>query len=147
MNSRSLAAQPDAVGRRVAILDAHHLSRLEIVPLDEAQELAVLIADAADRDRFAERTGQQRVVLRAARACPSGPGIGSPWGSADGPAEHLVDALDQPIRDGVLEVLGLVVDFGPAHPHHLDQEELDQPMPAQHPRGELLAGRVSRTPA
>ena len=72
---------------------------------------------------------------------PSGPGIGSPCGSADGPAEHLVDALDQPVGDGVLEVLGLVVDFGPAHPHHLHQEELDQPVPAQHPRRELLAGR------
>ena len=63
------------------------------------------------------------------------------------PPEHFVDALDQSVRHGVLEMLGLVVDFGPAHPHHLHQEELDQPVPAQHPRGEFLAACVRRTPA
>ena len=47
-----VSAQPDAVGGGVALLDLDDLSRLEIVALDEAQELAVLIADAPDRDRF-----------------------------------------------------------------------------------------------
>ena len=37
-------------------------------------------------------------------------------------------------------MLGLVVDFGPAHPHDLHQEELDQTVAAQDARGELLAG-------
>ena len=55
------------------------------------------------------------------------------------PAEHLVDAVDQPVGHGVLEVLGFVVHFGPAHAHHLDQEQLDQPVPPQDQRGELLA--------
>ena len=56
-------------------------------------------------------------------------------------SEHLVDPVDQPIRDGMLEVLGFVVHFGPAHAHHLHQEQLDQAVPAQHQRRELLAGR------
>ena len=64
-----------------------------------------------------------------------------------GPPEHLVDAIDQPIGDGVLQRFGLVVHFGPAHPHHLHEKQLDQPVPSQDERGELLAGPVSRTPA
>ena len=62
-------------------------------------------------------------------------------------AEHLVDAVDQPVGDRVLEVLGFVVDLGPAHAHHLHQKQLDQPVPPQDQRGELFAGGVSRTPA
>ena len=72
---------------------------------------------------------------------PSLSGIGSPCGSTDGMAEHRVDALDQPIGHGVLELFGLVVDFVPAHAHDLDEEQLDEPVPAQHGGGELLAGR------
>ena len=133
------SAQPDAVGCRVAILDAYDLSRLQIVTLDEAQELAVLVAHAPYGDVFAERTGQQRVVLRTAeRAFGSGNRVTMRVGRR--PAEHLVDALDQPIGDGVFQMFGLVVDLGPAHPHDLHQEQLDQPVAAQHSRRELLAG-------
>jgi CelD/BcsL family acetyltransferase involved in cellulose biosynthesis len=56
-----------------------------------------------------------------------------------GPAEHLVDPLDQALRDDVLELFGLVVDLVPPHAHHLDEERLDQPMPPQHEPRELLA--------
>ena len=55
-------------------------------------------------------------------------------------AEHLVDALDQTVGDRVLEPLGLVVHLAPVVAHLLDQEELDQPMAAQHVGGEALAG-------
>ncbi len=54
-------------------------------------------------------------------------------------AEHFVDPLDQPVGNGVLEMFGLLVNFGPAHPHHLHKEELDQPVAAQDARRELLA--------
>ncbi len=57
------------------------------------------------------------------------------------PAEHLVDAFDQAVRHRVLEVFGLVVHLGPAHPHHLHQEELDQAVAPQDARRELFAGR------
>ena len=49
-------------------------------------------------------------------------------------AEHLVHSLDQPVRDDVLEVLGVVVHLVPAHAHHLDQEQLHQAVAAQHGR-------------
>ena len=141
-----LSTQLDAVGCRISILDADDLPRLEIVALDESQELAVLIAHASHRDVFAERTGQQRLVLRPAeRPLGSGNRIAVRVGRR--PAEHLVDEFNEPVGDGVLEVLGLVVNFGPAHPHHLHQEELNQSVPAEDARGELLAGSVSRTPA
>ena len=55
-------------------------------------------------------------------------------------AEHLVDALDQPLGHDVLELLGLVVHFVPAHAHHLDQKQLDEAMAPEHEAGELLAG-------
>ena len=40
-------------------------ARLQVVALDEVQELAVLIADAADPHRLVQRAGQQRLVGRA----------------------------------------------------------------------------------
>ena len=57
-----------------------------------------------------------------------------------GPAEHVVDQIDQPIGDGVFEILGFIMDLRPTHPHDLYQEQLDQAMPAQDERRELLAG-------
>ena len=106
--------------------------------LHEAQELAVLVADAADGDGLSEGAGQERVVLRPAeRALGSGNWITVGIGRRT--AEHLVDALDQPVGDGVLEMLGLVVHFGPAHTHHLHKEELDEPVAPQDACRELLA--------
>ena len=140
VNSPFGAAKPHAVGGVVACFDAHDLSRLELVALDEAQELAVLVADAAHDHGLAERAGEQRVVLRLdERAFGSGNRIAVRI--RGGPAEHLVDALDQAVRHRVFEVFGLVVDLRPAHAHHLDQEELDQPMASQHARGELFSRR------
>jgi hypothetical protein len=56
-------------------------------------------------------------------------------------AEELVDTLDDPLGDGVLELLGLAVHLAPVEPDDLHQEELDQPVAAQHVGGQLAAGR------
>ena len=61
-------------------------------------------------------------------------------------SEHFVDALDQPIRDDVLELFGLFVNLVPAHAEHLHEEQFDQPMAPQDERGESRSGRVSLTP-
>ena len=58
-------------------------------------------------------------------------------------SEHLVDPLDQPFRNDVLELFGFVVDFVPAHAHHLHEEQLHEPMAAEHQPGELFAGCAS----
>ena len=42
------------------------------------------------------------------------------------------DALDEQVRDGVLEHLGLVVHLVPAVAEHLDEERLDEPVPPDH---------------
>ena len=55
-----------------------------------------------------------------------------------GPAQHLVDQVDQAIGHGMFEVFSFVVDLRPAHSHHLDEEQLDQAVPSKHERGELL---------
>ena len=61
-----------------------------------------------------------------------------------GPPEHLVHAVDQPIGDDVLELFGLVVHLVPRVAHDAHEEQLDEPMAAQHERGELLPGGGER---
>ena len=58
-----------------------------------------------------------------------------------GAAEHAIDPFDQPVRHHVLELLGFLVNLVPAHAQNLHEEQLHEPMAAQHQRGELLAGR------
>ena len=60
------AADAHAVGCGIALLDRDRLSRLEVVLLDEAQEVFVLIDDAGHGDRGVERAGQQRLRPPAA---------------------------------------------------------------------------------
>ena len=107
---------------------------------DEAQELAVLVADAPHDHGLAEGAGEQRVVLRLEeRAFGTGDRVAvrvRGW-----PAEHLVDALYQAVRHRVFEVFGFVVYLRPAHSHYLDKEELDQAMAPQDTRCEFFARR------
>ena len=83
-------------------------------------------------------------VSRVSKSCrgtrPSAVGIGIAVRVGFGPAQHLVDTVDEAIRDDVLQLLGLVVDLVPAESHHPDQEQLDQAMAAEDQRGQLLAG-------
>ncbi len=88
------------------------------MPLDEAEKGRVLVGHAADRDSRLERAGEERVVLTAVDgAMRIGDGIAVRIDG--GTAEHLVDALDESLGDGVFQVFRFVVHFGPAHPHHL----------------------------
>ena len=107
--------------------------------LDEFQELAILIADPADAHRLIERTGHQRVVGRPRHRSV---GIGNRIAVRIhfGPSQHFVDAVDQPIRDRVLQQLRFVVDFGPAHSHHLHEKELYQAVASQDQSRQLLPG-------
>ena len=68
------------------------------------------------------RTGD-RITVRI------GPGI----------AEEGIDAIDEQIRGGVFEGLGLVMDFVPPVAQRLDEERLDQPVPSHHRQGDGLA--------
>jgi hypothetical protein len=54
-------------------------------------------------------------------------------------AQHFVHPIDEAIGDGVLEKLGLIVYLVPPQPHHLHEEEFDESMAAQDPRGEFFA--------
>ena len=100
----------------------------------------VLIGDARDRHPLVDRTGEQRREV-----VPRHLTIGRRDGIAVRvhfrPAQHLVDPLDQSIRDDVLQLLGLVVDLVPAQAHHPDEKQLHQPVTAQHERGQLFARR------
>src|SRR6185436_4267278 len=59
----ALAAQADAVGRLVALLDFDRFARLEVVALDEPEELLVLVDDARHRHRRADGAAEQRLRL------------------------------------------------------------------------------------
>ena len=116
------------------------------MPLHEPEEFAVLIGHAADGDRDVPSGHVSSVsYCGPADAALVGNRIAVRVGC--GPAEHLVDPFDEPIGHGVLEVLGLVVHLRPAHPHHLHEEQLDQPMAPHHQRRKPVAAAVSRTPA
>jgi hypothetical protein len=56
------------------------------------------------------------------------------------PTEHRIHPIDEPLADCVLELLGLVVNLIPRIAHHLNEEELDQPMPTSDECGEPLSG-------
>ena len=138
-----MAAQPDAVGRFVAGFDANRLPRLEVVALDEAQEGLVLIDDAGDGHGSVERAGKQALdVLRPERAFRIGNRVAMRIrGRA---SQHFVDAVDQPVRDHVLQLLRLVVHLVPPEAEHAHEEQLDQPVTADDHGGEFLAGGRQR---
>ena len=138
-----LAADAHAVGGRVPRFDLDRLSRLEMVVLDEAQELLVLIDDARDGDGGLERAGEERLrVLRLHESLGIGNRIAVRIGL--GPSEHLVHAIDQAIGDDVLEEFGFVVHLVPRVAHDPHEKELDEPMTPEDERGELLPGRGER---
>ena len=75
------------------------------------------------------------VAKRRARFHDAGGVFLPPLGSLLRPFERVdvdqreegpVDAIDQAIRHDVLELLGIVVHFRPAHAHHLHQKQLDE---------------------
>ena len=113
---------------------------------DEAQEVLVLIDHARDGDRRVQRTREERLDLLLRLDQPVGVGNRIAVGIGLGASEHRVHAIDEPIADRVFELLGLVVNFVPRVPHHLDEEELDQTMTTSHERGELLSGSRQRHP-
>ena len=112
-----------------------------MVPIEEAEERAVLIDDARHRHRRADRAGHQ--ALRLLR-------LHLTLGVRDrvavridlGTPEHLVHPVDQPIRDDVLELFGLVVHLVPGVAHDPHEEELHEPVAPQHERGELVPRRA-----
>jgi hypothetical protein len=56
-----------------------------------------------------------------------------------GSAQEHVDFLEDFFGDGVFEVLGLLVDFGPVEAEDFHEEEFDEAVPAEDVEGELLA--------
>ena len=127
--------QPHAVRRLVALLDLHRFTRLQIAALDEPEELLVLIDDARDRHPRAERAGEQRLrllLLDHALGVRNRIAVGIDLGAS----EHLVHPVDQPVGHDVLELFGFLVHFVPSKPHHLHEEQLDQPMAPQDERGQ-----------
>ena len=62
-------------------------------------------------------------------------------------SQHRVDPIDQSIRCGVFETLGLVVHVGPAHAKYLDQEQLDETVAPEHERGKFPSRRAQANPS
>ena len=134
------APQPHAVGHLVARLHLDRLARHQVVLLDEAQEGGILIGDARHVTRSPQGAGEQGVEF-VTRHVAVGRRDGVAVRVHLGPAEHLVDALDEAVGHDVLQLLRLVVHLVPAEAHHAHQEQLDQPVPAQHQGRQLLARR------
>ena len=142
MTRRSLAgAEADAIRNRVAGLDLYRLARLQTPGLSRnRRNLVSWSAMRVTVTGVPMRALQERVVaVRLHRAVGAGDGIAVRIDG--GMAEHGVHAVDQAVGHHVLELLGVVVDVGPAHAHDLDQELLDQAMTPQDHGGQLGPGR------
>jgi len=87
-----------------------------------------------------ERAGSERSELAALGEALAGARNRIAVRIGRGEPEHCVDALDQPLRDRVLEDLRVGVHLAPVHPHHLDEEELDETVAPHDVRGELEPG-------
>ncbi len=111
----------------------------------EEQERTVLVGHATDGYTGVNRAGQQRVVLPTVERAV-GVGDGIPVRVELRASQHLVDPVDEPFRNRVLEMLRFVMHLRPAHAHHFHEEELDQPVPAQDHGGQLLPGRGQPDP-
>ena len=120
--------------------DLDRFAGFEAVAFDETQKVRVLIRDPRDAQGRGQRAGQQALEV-SRRDGAFGARDRVTMGISGGPPEHLVDPLDETLRNHVLEQLGLVMHLGPAHPHDAHQEQLDKPMSSQHQRRQLLAGR------
>src|SRR5713101_7418498 len=111
-------------------------SRHKAAVLELTQEGGVLIGDALHTHllpcpAFAERPVAERAHLAGEAR------DGLPVGVQLRPAEQLEDSSLHPLRDHVLESLGLVVDLVPAVAEHLDQEHLEQAVVADQLEGDL----------
>ena len=62
-------------------------------------------------------------------------------GVVSGSAEELVDPVDEPIAHGMLHVFGFLVHLVPRDFQGLNQEQLDQPVSAEHPHGQFSTRR------
>ena len=102
-----------------------------------AQEGRVLIEHSGDPEGVAGVQAAERPAAgRLKRAV--GPGDRVAVRVDRRVAEEGVDPVDQVLRDGVLHVLGLLVDRVPGHLQGLRQEEFQQPMPTEDPKRQLL---------
>jgi len=104
----------------------------------ELQELGFLVQDARDFDGDLERTGDEGDGIAGGHMAGGG-GDGVAVGVGAGVAEVFVDALEDFFGDGVFEVVGFVVDFGPVEAEHFDEEEFDEAVAAKDVEGELFA--------
>ena len=94
-----------------------------------AEERRVLIHDPDDAEPLAPQALRQRRALGLGeRAVGAGDRVAV--GIDRGIAQEGLDPVDQPLRGGMLHVLGLLVDLVPRHLQRPGQKELEQAMPA-----------------
>ena len=133
-------ADRDHAGHLVDV-DDHDLGARPQPALGEVlQELRGAVRDAHDARGVARRQGRQRGGrLGDHHAVAVGDGVAVRV--AAGLAELGGDAVLEPLRDVVLQAVGLRVHLVPGHAEVLDEVELEQPVVAQHLQRDRLAAR------
>src|SRR2546430_981197 len=110
----------------------------EAAALELAQECGVFVGHALHAHLLPRpAVAQGPVAQRAHLAGEAWDGV--PVRVQLRPAEQLEDSSLHPLRDHVLESLGLVVDLVPGVAQHLDQEHLEQAVVADELEGDLPA--------
>jgi hypothetical protein len=118
---------------RVAVEQGHHDARHQAEGREVAEPLGLTLVDPADLDRLTHRhVGQGRAGQLGQRAIRGRDRIA--MRIRHGVSERGGHALDQRVRDRVLEALGLGMYRVPAVAEKPDQIGLDQPMTTHHPQ-------------
>src|SRR6266571_2387854 len=106
--------------------------------LELAQQCGVLVGHALHAHLLPRPALVERAVAERANLAGEARD-GLPMRVQLRPAEQLEDSSFHPLRDHVLEALGLVVDLVPRVAQHLDQEHLEQAVVADELEGDLPA--------
>ena len=135
------AAEPDDEGPRLGPI----LGEVALGPEVEAaigqvsEEGGVLVDDPDDPESLARREPVDGLAAGLGERAV-GPRDRVAVGVDGGESEVGVDPVDEAFGDGVLHVLGLLVDLVPGHRERMDQEEFDEAMPPEDLEREPLAG-------
>ena len=145
----------EGVGLVAAVLDREDGAGGQTGGADEVEEFGLLVEDAGDDEFLAEGAVDEiHVAGRGDGAADGGDGVAV--GIDGGVAEEGVHAFKHSFAGDVFPFLGFGVDFGPIEAEDLDEEELDEAVPAEDFQGgafsevgeaDAEAGRIANEPS
>ena len=98
-----------------------------------SEQIVRIVADAKQLEPGSRRAGDQCIAFGCTQA-PFGIGYRVAVGITFGIAQEPVDPFNEPVRRGVLQMLGFLVHLVPRHSERLYQKEFQKAMPPKDPQ-------------